>query len=40
MNGMNLNEQKNYLEKSWYGHTSSILTNKFTNDVILNWDIF
>jgi len=40
MNGMSLDEQKKYLERSWYGHTSSILTKKFVNDVVLNWDIF
>jgi hypothetical protein len=40
MNGMNLDEQKKYLEKDWYGHTSSILTKKFVNDVVLKWDIF
>jgi hypothetical protein len=40
MNGMDLDEQKKYLEKSWYGHTSSILTKKFINDVVLNWEIF
>jgi hypothetical protein len=40
MNGMDLDEQKKYLEKSWYGHTSSILTKKFVNDVVLNWEIF
>ena len=40
MNGMNLDEQKKYLERSWYGHTSSILTKKFVNDVVLNWEIF
>lgn len=40
MNGMTLDEQKKYLEKSWYGHTSSILTKKFVNDVVLNWEIF
>ena len=40
MNGMDLDEQKKYLEKSWYGHTSSILTKKFVNDVVLKWDIF
>jgi hypothetical protein len=39
MNGMNLDEQKQYLNKYWYGHTSSILTKKFVNDVVLNWDI-
>jgi hypothetical protein len=39
MNGMDLDEQKKYLERSWYGHTSSILTKKFVNDVVLNWDI-
>ncbi len=39
MNGMNLDEQKQYLERSWYGHTSSILTKKFVEDVVLNWDI-
>jgi hypothetical protein len=40
MNGMDVEEQKKYLERSWYGHTSSILTKKFVNDVVLNWDIF
>jgi len=40
MNGMDLDEQKKYLEKSWYGHTSSILTKKFVEDVVLNWEIF
>jgi hypothetical protein len=40
MNGMDLDEQKKYLERSWYGHTSSILTKKFVNDVVLNWEIF
>jgi hypothetical protein len=40
MNGMNLDEQKKYLERSWYGHTSSILAKKFVKDVVLNWEIF
>jgi hypothetical protein len=40
MNGMDLEEQKKYLERSWYGHTSSILTKKFVEDVVLNWEIF
>lgn len=40
MNGMNIEEQKKYLERSWYGHTSSILTKKFVDEVVLNWDIF
>ena len=40
MNGMNLDEQKEYLERSWYGHTSSILAKKFVNEIVLNWDIF
>lgn len=40
MNGMNIEEQKKYLERSWYGHTSSILTKKFVNEVVLNWEIF
>ncbi len=40
MNGMDIEEQKKYLEKSWYGHTSSILSKKFVNDVVLKWDIF
>ena len=40
MNGMSIDEQKKYLERSWYGHTSSILTHKFVNDVVLNWKIF
>jgi hypothetical protein len=39
MNGMSIHEQKQYLDKSWYGHTSSILAKKFVNDVVLNWDI-
>ena len=39
MNGMNIKEQKDYLNNSWYGHTSSLLTRKFVNEVILmeNW---
>ena len=40
MNGLDIEEQKKYLNRSWYGHTSSILTKKFVNDVVLNWDIF
>jgi hypothetical protein len=40
MNGMSIEEQKKYLERSWYGHTSSILTHKFVNDVVMKWDIF
>jgi hypothetical protein len=40
MNGLDIEGQKTYLERSWYGHTSSILTNKFVNDVVLKWDIF
>ena len=40
MNGMDIDEQKKYLEKSWYGHTSSILAKKFVEDVVLNWEIF
>jgi len=39
MNGLDIEGQKKYLERSWYGHTSSILTKKFVNDVVLNWDI-
>jgi hypothetical protein len=39
MNGLDIEGQKKYLEKSWYGHTSSILTKKFVEDVVLNWDI-
>ncbi len=40
MNGMDIEEQNKYLERYWYGHTSSILTKKFVNEVVLNWDIF
>jgi hypothetical protein len=40
MNGLDIEGQKAYLERSWYGHTSSILANKFVKDVVLNWDIF
>ncbi len=40
MNGMDIEEQKKYLERSCYGNTSSILTKKFVNDVVLNWNIF
>ena len=40
MNGMDLDEQKKYLNNYWYGHTSSILTKKFVEDVVLNWEIF
>ena len=36
LNGMSEKEQREYLNKSWYGHTSSILTRKFVNKVILN----
>ena len=38
-NGMNEEEQRDYLNNSWYGHTSSLLTRKFVNEVILmeNW---
>lgn len=40
MNNMTINEQKEYLEKNWYGHTSSILTKKFVEDVVLKWNVF
>lgn len=40
MNGMDIQMQKNYLEKSWYGHTSSVLTKKFVNEIVLGWNIF
>jgi hypothetical protein len=40
MNGMSIDEQSAYLERSWYGHTSSILAHKFVKDVVLNWNIF
>ena len=36
LNGMSEREQRKYLNKSWYGHTSSILTRKFVNEIILN----
>lgn len=39
MNGMDIEEQKQYLQRYWYGHTSSILAKKFVDDVVLNWDI-
>jgi len=40
MNGMDSDDQRKYLNRSWYGHTSSNLARKFVNDVVLNWDIF
>jgi hypothetical protein len=40
MNGMDIEQQKNYLELSWYGHTSSFMAKKFVNEVVLQWDIF
>jgi len=40
MNGMSEDEQRKYLNNSWYGHTSSVLARKFVNDVVLKWDIF
>ena len=40
MNGMSEDEQRKYLNNSWYGHTSSVLARKFVEEVILNWDIF
>jgi len=40
MNGMDEDDQRKYLNNSWYGHTSSILARKFVNDVVLKWDIF
>ena len=40
MNGMDTDDQRKYLNNSWYGHTSSVLARKFVNDVVLKWDIF
>jgi hypothetical protein len=40
LNYMSIDKQKEHLQKYWYGHTSSILANKFVNDVVLKWDIF
>lgn len=40
MNGMDDDDQRKYLNRSWYGHTSSILARKFVKEVVLNWDIF
>ena len=36
LNDMTEEEQRDYLNRSWYGHTSSILTKKFVNEVILD----
>ena len=35
MNGMNEKEQRKHFKKDWYGHTSSILTRKFTKEVVM-----
>ena len=35
-NGMNEEEQRDYLNRHWYGHTSSFLARKFINEVMLN----
>ncbi len=40
LNGLDEADQRKYLNRSWYGHTSSILARKFVNDVVLNWKIF
>ncbi len=40
MNDMDKDDQRKYLNRSWYGHTSSNLARKFVKEVILNWDIF
>jgi len=40
MNGMDEDDQRKYLNRDWYGHTSSLLAKKFVEEVILNWDIF
>lgn len=40
LNNLNENQQMEYLNRYWYGHTSSILTKKFVEDVVLKWDIF
>lgn len=39
MNDMESDDQRKYLNRSWYGHTSSNLARKFVNEVVLNWDI-
>ena len=40
MNGLDDEDQRKYLNKDWYGHTSSVLAKKFVEDIVLNWDIF
>jgi hypothetical protein len=40
MNNLDEDDQRKYLNNSWYGHTSSVLARKFVNDVVLKWDIF
>ena len=39
LNGMDEAQQRKYLDNYWYGHTSSILTKKFVEEIILteNW---
>ena len=39
LNGMDETQQRKYLDNYWYGHTSSILTKKFVEEIILteNW---
>ena len=37
---MSEKEQRKYFRDSWYGHTSSLLTKKFVNEVILNFGVF
>jgi hypothetical protein len=33
---MDETQQRRYLEQNWYGHTSSLLTKKFVNEVVLD----
>ena len=40
MNGMSVKEQKKFLDTGWYGHTSSLLTRKFVDEVVLNFPVF
>ena len=38
LNHMSENEQREYLDNNWYGHTSSLLTKKFVKEIILKGD--
>jgi hypothetical protein len=40
LNNLTENQQMEYLNTYRYGHSSSILTKKFVEDIVLKWDIF